>query len=67
MNQQIIISALFHIMSSCGRRRDDKISRLLLKLVLLTGGVKHDERRWMFLQEAVERLVGQVEDRGACL
>lgn len=34
---------------------------------LLTGSVEHDEGCWMFLQEAVKGLIGQVEDRGVCL
>ena len=34
---------------------------------LLTGGVEHNQGSWIFLQEAVKGLIGQVEDRGACL
>lgn len=33
------------------------------RAVLLTGGVEHDQGCRVFLQEAVEGLVGQVEDR----
>lgn len=53
-------------MTSFGRREDEMVSAPF-KAFILTGGVKHDERRRMLLQEAVKRLIGQVEDRGAGL